>query len=95
MMNTRAARVSAPNTVALETRQLEAPGADEAIVRVAECGLCGSDLKLYSGAHPKLRPPLLLGHEFHGTVEVGEAAGEPVAVFPPIGCGECHNCRHG
>jgi L-iditol 2-dehydrogenase len=99
MMNTRAARVSAPNTVALETRELDEPGAGEAIVRVAECGLCGSDLKLYSGKHPKLRPPLLLGHEFHGTVEAaggdGPAEGDRVAVFPPIGCGECHNCRLG
>ena len=94
-MNTRAARVSAPGAIELQTRELDEPGAGEAIVRVAECGLCGSDLKLYSGAHPKLRPPLLLGHEFHGTVEVGEAAGEPVAVFPPIGCGHCHNCRLG
>ena len=93
--------MGAPGSVAVETRELGEPGEGEAIVRVAECGLCGSDLKLYSGAHPKLRPPLLLGHEFHGTVEAaggggdGPAAGERVAVFPPIGCGRCHNCRLG
>src|SRR3954454_11103464 len=100
-MQTRVAKVGAPGAVALETRELDEPDAGEAIVRVTECGLCGSDLKLYSGAHPKLRPPLLLGHEFHGTVETAGPAGEApdpgarVAVFPPVGCGHCHNCRLG
>ena len=87
--------VSSPGAVALESRDVPEPAAGEAIVRVAECGLCGSDLKLYSGQHPKLQPPLVLGHEFHGTVESGERVGERVAVFPPVGCGRCHNCRRG
>jgi L-iditol 2-dehydrogenase len=94
-MKTRVAMVGAPGSIALESRELAGPGDGEALVRVAECGLCGSDLKLYSGRHPKLQPPLVLGHEFHGTVEVGAHAGERVAVFPPIGCGRCHNCRRG
>jgi len=100
-METRTALVSAPGAIGVETRELRAPGQGEVVVRVAECGLCGSDLKLFSGRHPKLQPPLRLGHEFHGTVEaVGGGvedvqAGERVSVFPPIGCGECHNCRRG
>jgi L-iditol 2-dehydrogenase len=93
--------VDAPGEMALEAREVREPDEGEAIVRVAECGLCGSDLKLYSGRHPKLRPPLALGHEFQGTVEAGghgdgaPQPGERVAVFPPIGCGHCHNCRRG
>jgi threonine dehydrogenase-like Zn-dependent dehydrogenase len=94
-VKTRIAMVSSPGAVALESRELAAPGDDEALVRVAECGLCGSDLKMNSGRHPKLQPPLVLGHEFHGTVEAGAHEGERVAVFPPVGCGECHNCRRG
>jgi threonine dehydrogenase-like Zn-dependent dehydrogenase len=94
-VKTRVAMVGSPGSIALESRELAAPGDGEAIVRVAECGLCGSDLKLYSGRHPKLQPPLVLGHEFHGTVEAGARAGERVAVFPPVGCGRCHNCRRG
>src|SRR3954466_1473133 len=94
-METRTALVSAPGAIGVETRGLRAPGQGEVVVRVAECGLCGSDLKLYSGRHPKLQPPLVLGHEFHGTVETGERAGERVAVSPPVGCGHCHNCRRG
>ena len=99
-METRTALVSAPGAIGVETRELPAPGEGEVIVRVAECGLCGSDLKLFSGRHPKLQPPLRLGHEFYGTVEaVGGCGrcrgGQRVSVFPPIGCGECHNCLRG
>jgi threonine dehydrogenase-like Zn-dependent dehydrogenase len=100
-MDTRTALVSAPGAIGVETRQLSSPGEGEVVVRVAECGLCGSDLKLFSGRHPKLQPPLRLGHEFHGTVEAAGGGagdveeGQRVSVFPPIGCGECHNCRRG
>lgn len=94
-MDTRVALVSSPGTIGIETQELREPGADEVVVRVAECGLCGSDLKLYSGRHPKLKPPLILGHEFHGTIESGADEGRRVAVFPPIGCGHCHNCLRG
>ena len=100
-MNSRVAVVRTVGEIVLETRATPEPGEGEALVRVAECGLCGSDTKLYSGRHPTLRPPLRLGHEFHGIVEAngpGGGAVEPgtrVAVFPPVGCGRCHNCRRG
>jgi L-iditol 2-dehydrogenase len=90
-MDTRVALLDAPGSIGIETRAVREPGGDDVVVRVAECGLCGSDLKMYSGKHPKLQPPLMLGHEFHGTTEDGRH----VAVFPPIGCGRCHNCRRG
>jgi 2-desacetyl-2-hydroxyethyl bacteriochlorophyllide A dehydrogenase len=90
-MDTRVALLSAPGSIGVETQAVREPGEDDVVVRVAECGLCGSDLKMYSGKHPKLQPPLVLGHEFFGTTEDGQA----VAVFPPIGCGHCVNCRRG
>jgi threonine dehydrogenase-like Zn-dependent dehydrogenase len=97
-MDTRVALLSSPGSIGVATQPLREPGADEVVVRVTECGLCGSDLKMYSGGHPKLQPPLILGHEFHGTLESdgdGLEAGQRVAVFPPIGCGRCHNCLRG
>jgi threonine dehydrogenase-like Zn-dependent dehydrogenase len=90
-MDTRVALLSAPGSIGIERQSVRERGEDDVVVRVAECGLCGSDLKMYSGKHPKLRPPLVLGHEFHGTTEDGQH----VAVFPPIGCGHCHNCLRG
>ena len=77
------------------------PSDGQVLVRVDECGLCGSDVKLFSGKHPVVKPPMVLGHEFHGVVEArgpdadGPEPGERVAVFPPIGCGRCYNCRRG
>lgn len=90
-MDTRVALLSAPQSIGVERQAVREPGEGDVVVRVAECGLCGSDLKMYSGKHPKLQPPLVLGHEFHGTTEDGQH----VAVFPPIGCGRCVNCRRG
>src|SRR4051794_41663353 len=90
MPSTRVAVVTGPGTVALETRDVE-PRAGEVLVRVRECGLCGSDVKLFSGTHPTVKPPLLPGHEFHGTVEAvgagdeGPTPGPDVAGFPPPG----------
>jgi 2-desacetyl-2-hydroxyethyl bacteriochlorophyllide A dehydrogenase len=97
----RVAVVTSPGTLEIETRPVREPGEGEALIRVRDCGICGSDLKLYSGKHPTVKPPMVLGHEFHGSVEaVGPGAGslEPgasVAVFPPRGCGECYSCRRG
>ncbi len=74
--------------------------ADEVVVRVAACGICGSDLEGYRGS-PGMRrrrvPPLLLGHEFSGTVEQGPEAwrGKAVAVNPLVSCGSCPRCREG
>ncbi|MBA3843139.1 MAG: alcohol dehydrogenase catalytic domain-containing protein [Actinobacteria bacterium] len=76
------------------------PGDDEVVVRVDECGICGSDLKMYAGTHAFMRPPIVMGHEISGTVAAAGAAagfepGAPVTVFPPVGCGSCFHCRTG
>lgn len=75
------------------------PGRDEVLVRVAAAGMCGSDRHLLSGDYPS-EPPVILGHEFEGTVvATGEGAtlpaGTRVTVDPNIACGECRFCRVG
>jgi 2-desacetyl-2-hydroxyethyl bacteriochlorophyllide A dehydrogenase len=73
--------------------------ANEARVRVAFCGICGSDLHMRPS--PALQPGTVLGHEFSGTVtELGPgvggfSVGDRVAVYPFESCGECPNCRRG
>ena len=103
-METRVAVLTAPETIEIETRPVAEPGPGEILVRVEQCGICGSDLKMYAGRHPVLEPPLIMGHEFFGTVAaMGDEARpedgiEPralVAIFPPVGCGRCYNCRRG
>jgi (R,R)-butanediol dehydrogenase/meso-butanediol dehydrogenase/diacetyl reductase len=76
-----------------------APGADELVVCVTACGVCGSDLK----AQHFMPPGTVMGHEFGGeVVGVGRAAradgwreGSTVAVLPVVSCGACAWCVEG
>jgi len=76
------------------------PRRNEALIRVAVCGVCGTDLKIVRG-HYAVTAPRVLGHEFAGHVEaVGEsvagiAPGDRVTVDPNLTCGECAHCRAG
>lgn len=69
-----------------------------AVVDVAYNGVCGTDLHIAAGEHPRARPGLVLGHEFVGTLR-GDAAGLPrgtaVAVEPLLADGTCAACRSG
>jgi threonine dehydrogenase-like Zn-dependent dehydrogenase len=71
----------------------------DAIIKITATAICGSDLHLYSGFIPTLRPGDILGHEFMGeVVEVGSAnarlkAGDRVVVPFTIACGQCFFCR--
>ena len=76
-----------------------APQAGEALVRVRNCGVCGSDLHWFSGGFPP--PPVCPGHEISGeVVDIGAgvtelAAGTRGAVEPMARCGRCAYCRNG
>ncbi len=77
-----------------------APASDEVLVRVAYCGVCGSDVpRFLDGAVHFF--PLVLGHEFSGTVvEVGEDVdagllGKRVAGVPLVPCMSCPDCEDG
>jgi (R,R)-butanediol dehydrogenase/meso-butanediol dehydrogenase/diacetyl reductase len=67
-------------------------------VDVAHTGLCGTDLHIVAGEHPRARPGLVLGHEISGTLAdaAGDlAAGTPVVVNPLLSCGHCATCLAG
>ncbi len=99
-MSARVAVLSAPERFDVQATPDSTPGPGEVVVRVAECGICGSDLKMYAGTHAFMRPPIVMGHEISGTVEAVGAGvdlepGAPVTLFPPVGCGSCFHCRAG
>jgi L-iditol 2-dehydrogenase len=91
-----------PDALAVEQRPTPEPGPGEVLVRVEACGICGTDLRIASGAHrayPEgtVRVP---GHEIAGVVEAAGAQaavseGERVFVAPNVGCGSCDQCRAG
>jgi (R,R)-butanediol dehydrogenase / meso-butanediol dehydrogenase / diacetyl reductase len=72
-----------------------APGAGEVVVEALYVGLCGTDLHIVAGRHPRARLPLVLGHEILGVATGGRWAGQPVVVDPTISCGRCPACAHG
>jgi len=77
------------------------PQADEVLVRVSHVGICGTDLHIWHGMHPRATPPLIMGHEFSGVIEAvgpgveGYSAGDAVAAYPVIECGSCDLCTAG
>ena len=85
------------NDLRLETVPVPAIGPGELLVKVATCGVCGTDLKkIHTGSHSA---PRIFGHEMAGTiVRVGQGAagfavGERVVVHHHVPCGECYYCR--
>ena len=79
------------------------PGPEDVLVKVAACGVCGTDVHIYHGdkASAPVHPPVVLGHEFAGIVQkTGPDVkqlrpGDHVTVDPNIYCGRCAYCRAG
>jgi threonine dehydrogenase-like Zn-dependent dehydrogenase len=77
------------------------PAPGEARVRVAAAAICGSDLHGFREASPRRIPPLVMGHEAVGTVDlVGDGVdelltGTRVVAMPVVPCGACARCREG
>ena len=67
----------------------------EAIVSVAFCGICGSDMHAWHGHDERRVPPLVLGHEVVGVAMSGRHAGKRVAINPLMTCGNCDFCSSG
>ena len=93
----RAAVYRAVNDVRLETVPVPEIGPGELLVRIAACGICGTDLKkIHMGSHSA---PRIFGHEMGGTVvRVGEGVskfqpGDRVMVHHHVPCGSCYYCR--
>ncbi len=81
----------------IETVPVPKIGPGELLVKIATCGICGTDLKkIHMGSHSA---PRIFGHEMAGTVAaVGEgvtqfAVGDRVMSFHHVPCGECYYCR--
>ena len=93
----RAAVYRGIDDVRVETVPVPNIGAGELLIRVATCGICGTDLKkVHSGSHAA---PRIFGHETAGTVvATGDGvktfrAGDRVMVFHHVPCGHCYYCR--
>jgi L-iditol 2-dehydrogenase len=99
----RAAVLFGPGDMRVIDRPVPQPGPGEVLVKIAMCGTCGSDLKIYDGHFPLTLPygAFTPGHEWTGTVvalgdNVDEVAvGDRVCIEAHHGCGRCANCLIG
>lgn len=86
--------------VRVERMPVPACGDGELLVKVDACAVCGSDMKAYKSGNPRMRPPIVMGHEFAGQVVesksgAGFAVGDRVVMATSVACGECAYCRRG
>lgn len=76
-------------------------GPSELLIKVAACGICGSDIHGWDGSSGRRKPPLVMGHEAAGTIEAlgaevsNFAIGDRVTFDSMISCGTCDACRQG
>jgi threonine dehydrogenase-like Zn-dependent dehydrogenase len=96
----KAAVIHGPGKITCDT--VDDPGLQsdrDIILKVTATAICGSDLHMYSGGIPQVRP-MVMGHEFMGIVEeTGKAItnlqrGDRVVVPFPVACGQCFFCNN-
>lgn len=76
-------------------------GAEDVLIRVKACSICGSDIHGMDGSTGRRIPPIIMGHEAAGVItQVGSAVaewkpGDRVTFDSTIYCGKCYFCRRG
>ena len=95
----KAAVLKAPGELVVKEVPDPKPSPGELVVRVKACGVCGTDVNLYTGKY-SANCPVILGHEFAGeVVEVGQGVdleiGTLVTADPNESCGACYWCHSG
>lgn len=76
-------------------------GAQDVLVQVMACGICGSDVHGMDGSTGRRQPPIIMGHEAAGVIaDIGSGVtgwhkGERVTFDSTVYCGQCHFCRKG
>jgi len=90
----------APGDIRVEDLPTPVWGADELLVQVDACAVCGTDWKSFKHGNPRIKAPLTMGHEFTGlVVQVGRdalggfAVGDRIVMATSISCGSCFYCR--
>lgn len=92
---------AAPEKVEIREMAVPEPQEGQVRIKVKYCGICGSDIGIFTGKHPRAQAPLVLGHEFIGTIDAINGGsgkfkvGDRVSAYPLISCGHCFACETG
>ncbi len=97
----KALLLDAPGSLVIDNLEQPSPGVGELLIRVAACGICGSDVHGYDGSSGRRIPPLVMGHEAAGVVAGAGpggtrfAVGDRVTFDSTVFCGACFFCARG
>jgi len=101
MQTMKAIEYYAPGDIRVGPVPIPKCGADEIRAKVDACAVCGTDLKTYIHGNPRIKAPMIMGHEFTAIVEtVGEKikdfrAGQRIVMATSVSCGACSYCWRG
>ncbi|MBN2658002.1 MAG: zinc-binding alcohol dehydrogenase family protein [Spirochaetales bacterium] len=95
-------KIDEPGKVSVSEIKVPQKQAGEAFIGVKRIGLCGTDLRSYTGQNPIVRYPIIFGHEIGGELLLETEIkgtkypeGTVVTVNPYTNCGKCPSCRRG
>lgn len=99
MANMKAAVLVEPRKFEILERPVPDIGAEDALIKVNRCGICGTDAHIFNGHYAAENLPMVPGHEFSGVIAAvgGNGThlnvGQKVVADINIGCGNCFWCR--
>lgn len=94
-------QVDKPGSIEIVEKPIPVPKRGEALLKIKYCGICGSDLAVYTGNQPFATYPRIPGHEFSAEIveieenDLGLEKGMIVTANPYFNCGKCYSCRKG
>jgi len=97
----KALELIGPSTFEVVEKAIPSPTANEVVIRVKACGICGSDIHGMDGSSGRRIPPVVMGHEASGVIEsVGAdvsrlSVGDRVTFDSTVFCNQCHYCKQG
>ena len=96
----RTIEYSGKGSIYIGNKPIPEPSENQIRIKVAYAGICGTDMHISDGEHPRAAAGLTMGHEFSGIVDkAGRNSkfnkGDRVVVEPLISCGTCYSCRSG
>lgn len=93
--------IERPGNIEFLDACIPVPREGEALLRIIYCGICGSDIAIYTGNQPYASYPRVPGHEFSAEIvkingnRAGIEEGMIVTANPYFNCGRCYSCRRG
>ncbi|MBI3619789.1 alcohol dehydrogenase catalytic domain-containing protein [Candidatus Roizmanbacteria bacterium] len=86
---------------AVEEKTIPEIKRDEVLLKIIACGICGTDLRIFSSGHHAITPPRITGHEIVAKIVSNKSQyktlkkGDDVIVVTPVGCMKCRFCKAG